>query len=351
MLHILLLILKILGVILLVLFCLLLTVLLLLLFVPVRYRLQGKYGQEIWGRVKVNWLLHILSVRLVCQEQAVLTVKIFGIPVIRRQVWPGEPEDQEFFGEDSEPSTVRMASVGGPDEDLLPEELPTEEFPAKEFPARELPEENLPPEDLFPDDLPQENILKEREPPDEKPASEQPSSGLSADGQPPDDRPGETPPPDAGPVKRLYDRICSWFSDKFSKLKDSIKNIRRSLKHAERKIRKLQEFWNNQENQKTFRLLIRQTKRLLKHLLPRKIKGRICFGFEDPYYTGQVLTAVSPFYGLYAKDLSLEPVFGEPALEGEMEIRGYLRLGTLAFIVLRVLVNKNFRILLKKWRS
>lgn len=75
------------------------------------------------------------------------------------------------------------------------------------------------------------------------------------------------------------------------------------------------------------------------------------FGFEDPYAVGQVLIYASPFYGLYAKDLRLIPVFGEKILEGNLSVKGRIRIGTLLALAIRVFMDKNFRILLKKWQD
>lgn len=351
MLHILLLILKILGIILLVLLGILLTILLVLLFVPVRYRLSGQYKECPEGRALVSWLFHILSVRLVYKDRAVLTVKIFGIPLLKRQVWP--EEDGAFVGESPEPSEVRMASLGGPEDEVLLEE------PLSEHSADPV---HTPAETA--ELTPKQGVLKQNSPPPEgktlqgeRPETSQEGSrkpvqetGIGA-GRESGQESVREPSSKDGIAARMIKKIYGWFSDRLSQIKAAVKNIRRSFRHARRQLQKALDFWNNEENQKTFRLLIRQTKRLFKHLLPRKVKGRVCFGFEDPYYTGQVLTVVSPFYGLYARSLSIEPVFGEKALEGDLEIRGYIRLGTLLLIVLRVFANKNFRILLKKWRS
>lgn len=320
MLHIIILILKILGILILALLGLILTVLLLFLLVPVRYRLWGQYEGQPRGRAAVSWLLHILSVRLVYEEQAVLTVRIFGIKILRRQVWPEEEAD--FSEEVGEPSMVHMTGLDDGEELISLPEGGTENT-QKEPEIRKAAEKGKEAETSAPVEP-----LKE---------SAERSKAVQVE--------------EENRFIHQFKRICTWFLDKLAGIKKSFQNIRRSLQHAEKKYQKMQDFINNEENRKTFRLLLRQTKKLLKHLLPRKVNGRICFGFDDPYYTGQVLTAVSPFYGLYAKSLSLEPIFGEKALEGEVKIIGYIRPGTLLFIALRVFANKNFRILLKKWRG
>ncbi len=57
-------------------------------------------------------------------------------------------------------------------------------------------------------------------------------------------------------------------------------------------------FWHDGQNQKAFHLVWKRAKKLVRYVLPKKVQGRIHFGFDDPYDTGQVLTVVSPFYGL-----------------------------------------------------
>ena len=63
MIHILLMILKIIGIILLVILGLLLFVLLVVLFVPVRYKLEGAWHGKPEGVLRAGWFLHILSFR------------------------------------------------------------------------------------------------------------------------------------------------------------------------------------------------------------------------------------------------------------------------------------------------
>ena len=99
------------------------------------------------------------------------------------------------------------------------------------------------------------------------------------------------------------------------------------------------------------KLILRQVKALLRHILPRKASGYVVFGFDDPYTTGQVLAAASLFYAWYGQNIELIPMFEEPALEGELKLKGRIRMGTLLWCGLRVFLNKNFRVLLKRWRN
>lgn len=123
------------------------------------------------------------------------------------------------------------------------------------------------------------------------------------------------------------------------------------LKQMYDRWERIQEFLHRPENQETFRLVFRQTKALLCHLLPQKASGNVTFGFDDPYTTGQVLSAASIFYAWYGGSIALTPVFDDEVLEGNLQLKGRIRLGTILALGIRILMNKNARILIRRWRS
>ena len=91
--HIVLLILKILGIILLVLFGLLLLVLCTVLFVPVRYQISGSWKEEKWGRVRVSWLLSAICVNGSYEKEKGLQA---SLRVLWLKLWSmGEEEQTE----------------------------------------------------------------------------------------------------------------------------------------------------------------------------------------------------------------------------------------------------------------
>ena len=123
----------------------------------------------------------------------------------------------------------------------------------------------------------------------------------------------------------IIKKLCTFFDKlrglpgKFQKLVDGISKKKISL---EKTWNSISMFWHDEQNQKAFRLVWKRTKKLVRYILPRKLRGRIHFGFDDPYDTGQVLAAVSPFYGMYARTLTLEPDFTGTALGGELHFKG-----------------------------
>ena len=115
------------------------------------------------------------------------------------------------------------------------------------------------------------------------------------------------------------------------------------------KKEEIQAWISNENNRKTIRLLLRQLKKLILHLHPKKGKGEVVFGFDDPYTTGQVLTAVSAVYPFCHKQLDIYPVFDRQVYTAEGHFKGRIRAGTLLLIAGRMLLDKNFRGLLRKW--
>ncbi len=131
----------------------------------------------------------------------------------------------------------------------------------------------------------------------------------------------------------------------------AIERIRNKVQEIKEKKDEIMEILHNEEYRKTFRLVKRQLFSIIRHILPQKLQGRIRFGFDDPFKTGQILTYVSPFYGLYAKHLELIPVFEESVMEGELNMKGRIRIGTIAVKAVRLVFDKNIRKLIRKVRK
>lgn len=301
-----LLVLKIIGLILLGILGLILALLLIVLLVPVRYRAEGTYQEELKGKASVSWLLHMLSCSVVYDGELDLAVRVFGLRIGKKDD-KGAAEAAE--AEEAEADDEVRETIIEPD-DTAPAQTESEAGVAPEVvePPPASPEEqqkNL-----------EEEILQE----------------LKAE------REEEVRTERSHKKKRKKKKFS------FQKICDKLKDIGQQKDKAA-------EFLKDEKNQKTFHLLIRQLKALLKHILPRKLRGRARFGFDDPYTTGQVLMYISPFYGLYGKRFQIIPVFEEPVLEGEAWLKGRIRVGTVLILAIRVLLDQNFRTILKNWRK
>lgn len=287
MLQILFMILKILGILLVVVLGILLAVLLLVLFVPLRYRFDASFDGKPGGGVLVSWLLHLVTVRVNYDGSVKALVKVLWFRLFDKTVWPAEEAEN-------------------------PEE--TEVI---------VPVKNT--------------IVTEVADPVEAAESVKPAESKTEEPKSVDSVKSEKP---AALIQNVITKISCTYQQICGK-----------VDAGQKKLDLARAFLENQENRNTIHLLWKQVKKLFRHILPRKIRGRVRFGFDDPSTTGQILTYVSPFYGWYAKTLELEPVFEEKVLEGELHVKGHIRVASLFWIVIRVVLNKNFRVLLKKAKA
>lgn len=76
--------------------------------------------------------------------------------------------------------------------------------------------------------------------------------------------------------------------------------IEKKTATAKKKLRRLQKFWNLSCTVKTREYLKKYIPRTLKHILPRKVKGYVHYGMDEPYKTGQV-TGYLSYCRLYIK--------------------------------------------------
>lgn len=294
MLAIILSILKIAGMLLLAVLGLLLLALFLVLFVPIRYRAEAEFSGSVCARGTVSWLLHIILLQVSYDKTPEVCIRIFGIRVNRPKA-SGE-------------KTVRAGKEAVHD-------------------GAEAVRDGV-------------EVMTEPAVPAELTVPSEPT----APAEPAVERTAETPP--AGTGKRILR-----FPHPVRKIRVAFRRFCAKLKEIQLKKEAFLEFINKEENRQTFRLIKRQTIRLLKHILPGKMRGTVRFGFDDPYTTGQALAYISPFYGVYARNVQLIPVFEEKTLEGDVRMKGRIRIGTILAMGIRVFFDRNFRTLLKQWRD
>lgn len=115
------------------------------------------------------------------------------------------------------------------------------------------------------------------------------------------------------------------------------------IKRICEKASSLRETVEDEENQKAVCLLISRVKYLLHHLRFRKFEGRLAFGFEDPAMVGRILGVLSLFYPLYGESFTITPVFDHTVFEGEIALKGHVRLIHILIAVIQLMMNKKIR--------
>lgn len=293
--YIILMILKIIGITLLVILGIILFLVLLILFVPVRYKVIGRKSDEIYGKLKFSWLLHLITVPVLYEKDSFSAcVKIAGIKV------------KDF-----------MESPGASAESITISETQEASREATEAPSKE--------------------PFKEPEPSGEE-IPEQPEAV-------------EIQEPKKTKKKVGLRGIFSEILEKLKKLQYTFKTFCDKIKEGIRKAGSVKEFLALQTTKDAMKSCLGQILYLLLKLKPRHIKGWIHFGMEDPALTGQILGAVSSVGGSIPRKLRLIPDFERQILELDVQAKGHLHVISAVRILIKLLLDKNVRTAYKKVKN
>lgn len=300
MLHILLLILKIIGIIIAAILGILVLLVCIVLFVPIRYEAKAEFDGTLKGakaRVKVTWLAHLIKAVARYEGQELS----WRVRVAWKTVKSGQDDKKTIEKE-----------VGGYEEELekeweaLEEEVEEPEKERKGHPEKDAEESGLPErtETQFQETEKElEKTVAVSVPEDEESGSKgkeglwQKIKGLR------------------DKAKALYQKIkCTFlaFCDKIKLL----------LKKKER----LAEFIADEVHRKAFIKAKDEAFKLLRRLKPGKFAADIHYGFEDPCTTGQVLAGLSMLYPFWGENVSVIPDFEHKVLEGSLHLKGKIRM-------------------------
>lgn len=321
-------ILKIIGILLLVILGLLLLVVFSVLFVPVRYRAQGSFYDHPKASASVSWFCRLISLKASCDGEAQMDLRIlwFHPGGEKRGEEAGKSEQHELEFE----TDAAEKSVSEPEKQQMEQEL------AERVETTEIKTETRTAEQPQIAGQPRTaEKLKTAGQPEHADENQQHKTrrfGLSM-------------------LKERFSRFVMGLKEKLSRIRRNLRAFAKKIRNGKVQWETIRTFIQNEENKKAFHLAKKQILAMIRHILPRKMEGKLRFGFGDPYMTGEVLTWISPFYGLYGRQVQVIPDFLEPCLEGEVKLKGHIRLGTLLLQAFRLLQNKQIRLWIKKWRE
>lgn len=333
--HIVLLILKILGIILLVLLGFLLLVLCTVLFVPVRYQISGSWQEEKWGRVRVSWLLSAICVNGSYEKEKGLQA---SLRVLWLKLWSmGEEEQTGPPKEDRAEVAAKSRDKAETAKKTKTEESKTEkqktEKPKAESKVQTETEHPAEPKTQTQSKAGPVKTAEKKSgtKPEVKPVQVQKKAIKAAEAEEKKTEPAEKK------SHQWLEKIKAFLE----KLKFSFKRFCDKLKDIKTFVREKREWLEDEKNQESLKLLFAQAKKLLAHVWPGRGKGRIRFGLDDPYYTGQILEGASLVYPFIYKSLDLEPVFDEKCLEAEGNFKGRVRVSCLLWLFWGVYRHKH----------
>lgn len=284
-----LLILKIIGILLLAVLGLFLIAVILVLFVPARYAVKGQIEDEIAVKGQVTWLLHLLAFRFSYEnEELEQELKICGIR-------------KKAKDEDCEADWADEAEDADKAEDNEEDEV-----------TGEKPENNLRQDKPAETDVEQVQSILENEP-----------GSLS-----------------------FFEKIKTTLfgiKEKFASIKEKLVSIKSSISN-------IKSILTDETNKKVAGLLWKELLYLLKHFRFRKLRTDLSFSMGDPALTGQTLGVLSMMPVLYQYEFHVYPDFESDKLyvRGTFDVKGRARGLYLLVIIIRLLKEKECRMLIKK---
>ena len=299
MIHILLMILKIIGIIIAAILGLLLLLLLIFLCVPVRYRLDASMPGEIKkSRVqgRVTWLLHLIRLDVIFENQELKWKVRIAWKKLENEPDGHESERKETHEKENDQNRKEkqkeqgMESSGGLQK--------VAEKPEKE-----------------------KRVVESS-----KTASENVEERSGKKTEKNVEKIKKTAKIDAAPSQEektgRFEKIKCTIGKFCDKIKHTVGHAEETLEKLSAKKDRIVKELEDPVHQKAFFKVKKELGKLLKRWKPKVMEGNVRFGFEDPYHTGQALAALSIVYPFIGGHLSLEPDFEQRILRGDVKVRG-----------------------------
>ena len=330
MLHIIIFILKIIGILLLVILGLIFLLVSSVLFVPITYKIRAERKDGvIQVRAVAGWMFRLLSVhyRLHTSQEPMqlLQGRILGIPVWK----PLEPKKEK----------PKKAEKKSKEKQSKPKQMEAKQLEQKA--------------EVKSSDKAKERLKKDLTPGTAVATVPQPEPEVSRQEQP-QDKQAQTKPPRQSilkkllyAIRRIYGKITAIGRGLFSLV---VKLLHMPEKASET-IGTLTDFWNLEENVKARESIWRELKFLWKHSRPRKADLTLHFGFEDPSWTGQCMGVLSILNVWYPGRIFLKPEFEQEIFEGTLYIKGHMMLAVPLLSIFRLWRDENVMKMYRRFRQ
>ena len=146
-------------------------------------------------------------------------------------------------------------------------------------------------------------------------------------------------------------RMPEKLRQKIRKLGNKINSFSGRMEHLNETCQIYLDFWRKTCTQAAKDHVLKELKYLLRHTLPRKAEGTLTFGFEDPATTGQVLGILCVMAVFTGNHLEVNGEFERSTLEGELMLRGHIRLCHMVKSGVSLLIDKNIRKTIKAFHQ
>ncbi len=314
MLHVILQILAIIGIVLLCILGLFILLVLLILFVPIRYRAEGsKSGEEIRLKVRVSYLLRLITIRFEYPKPGSVIARLFGIKVFDTAKKPKEDGDRKNKKKkkienvcDSHDETVQKTEAAA----AKTEKAQTDAVKADKA------------------DIAEDTAAEtEAEPVNEDSsdtAEEEVKEKLSFRDK----------------IKKIIYTIQK-FCDKIKHIKDTIKEIAENISYYKKVI-------TQTENEKLYGRVKDRIFKVLKSIRPRVLRASLHVGTGSPDTTGYLCALYGMLLPVLGNNVILDADFEEAVWEGEFFLKGRITVFTLLRHAVGLLLDKQLRVFVKQ---
>lgn len=343
MVHIILLILKIAGIVLLSLLGILILLVLMVLFVPVRYNISADYHSRLTANIKISWLLNVLRLKAsyandLSVKAYAMFFKIFDNNSDKEKKQKNKEGDKcidDMYVADSSQETAGQYAAGrqnetsgaGNSQDTAVQVESLEAEKASRSSSKERLEEIHKKADIKQHIESRSNNQHNEDDKHNRQSVSQPHKKKDLIGRL------------KAALNSVKDKLIS-IKSKFKKLLKAIVDKKRS---AWQKINDLKVIINDEENKELVRLIKKELKELIREITPVKYDVNVRYGCEEPYMTGRILGVIAVIYGITGVQFNITPEFEQKVLEGDIYMKGRVRIYRLLLIALRVYKNNRFR--------
>lgn len=321
MIHIFLLILKIIGIILLVIFCLAL----LILFFPITYTANINLKDEMfYGKLKAGWLFNIIRFGMKFEKKDVsYKLRVLGISVFsskrkekkRSKKEKDEKDNIKKYKNKKESTETSKDSINSFTKSEKKQEKNETHIDGSE-------ETNI---DL---DTELNNSLNKAY--DETESETKSKKNIIEK------------------IKEIFCKVKGFIY----KIKGKISDVFVNVKKYYNKAKEIKELITANTTKEAYNYGKKKIIKLMKHIFPKKIKGKLLFGFEQPHMTGQVLGYIAMAFSMFhinPKQIVIEPDFEKKIMVGNVKLKGRVLVGVVAYYILKLYFKKEIKEVIKKF--
>ncbi len=386
MIHIVLLVLKIIGIILASVLGLLIALLLIVLFAPIRYKLKAEYEENFEASAKITWLLRIISFTAEYGNDSVaasesetsyeetdvstnfrMRLKIFGRIIFDSSKVKEDSEEKKglFAGrgkkrrkskeqaQENKVSVLTAESAGVDSKKVQVEEKSVTNERTETARITKSVAEAVPGlEEGSNSTIIEQQVKTEIQVKSEVIGAHDISKATESATK--TEEPMEKKKGLFHFIRKAGDSIRSFWGKMkafVSSLKEKIEGLTSNVSKLYSKYQLIRLFFQDDKNKLGFQYGFRSIKGLLRHVRPKKVQAYIEFGTGDPCSTGQILGVAAAFMGLYKNSVQIIPDFEEEVIKGNFYCRGRIQTFILLIIGVKLILNRDIKNLIKNFQT